>query len=77
MGESILKKIELLDAERQRQLLAFLEFLLVEQKKQHEQEFDYNDYKNRIASISVWSDEDVLEIENARNAINQWQVQEW
>jgi len=77
MGESILKKFELLDTERQRQLLAFLEFLLAQQKSQHEQEFNYSEYKNRIASISIWSEEDVSQVENARNAINQWQVQKW
>lgn len=32
MGESILNKFELLDTERQKQLLDFLEFLLFQQK---------------------------------------------
>lgn len=77
MGESILNKFELLDTERQKQLLDFLEFLLFQQKTKHAQEFSYQEYKSNILSIGPWSDEDVANIEDAKKAINKWQVQEW
>ena len=77
MGESILNKFELLDTERQKQLLDFLEFLLFQQKTKHAQEFSYQEYKNHILSISAWSDEDVANIEDAKKAANKWQAQEW
>lgn len=77
MGESILNKFELLDTERQKQLLDFLEFLLFQQKAKYTQEFNYQEYKSSILSISPWSDEDVANIEEAKKAINKWQVQEW
>lgn len=66
MSESILKKIELLDIEGQKQLLDFLDFLLLKQKEKHKQEFDYSTYRNRILGIGNWSDDDILEIEQAR-----------
>lgn len=77
MGESILNKFELLDTERQKQLLDFLEFLLFQQKTKHAEEFNYQEYKRNILSIGTWSDEDVANIEEAKKALNKWQVQEW
>ena len=77
MGESILNKFELLDTERQKQLLDFLEFLLFQQKTKHAEEFNYLEYKSHILSIGPWSDEDVANIEEAKKAVNKWQVQEW
>jgi hypothetical protein len=77
MSESIVKKIELLDLEGQKQLLDFLDFLLLKQKEKHHQEFDYNAYRQRILGIGNWSDEDITEIEQARKHFNTWQLQEW
>jgi hypothetical protein len=77
MGESILKKFELLDTEGQRQLLDFLDFLLLKQKEKHSLEFNYQVYRDQILSIGNWTDQDVDLIEKASTHFNQWQVQEW
>lgn len=77
MGESILNKFELLDNERQKQLLNFLDFLLSQQKSKHVEAFNYDAYRNKILSIGEWSDADVSVIEGVTKEINNWQVQEW
>lgn len=77
MGESIFKKIELLDAEGQKQLLDFLDFLLLKQKEKHSLEFNYQVYRDQILSIGNWTDQDVDLIEKASAHFNQWQAQEW
>jgi len=77
MGESIFKKIELLDAEGQKQLLDFLDFLLLRQKEKHSQEFIYETYRNQILAIGNWTDQDIELIEKTSRHLNQWQVQEW
>lgn len=77
MGESIFKKFELLDAEGQKQLLDFLDFLLLKQKEKHSLEFNYQVYRDQILSIGNWTDQDVELIEKASTHFNQWQVQEW
>ncbi|AEE50493.1 hypothetical protein [Haliscomenobacter hydrossis] len=70
MGESILNKFELLDIDRQKQLLDFLDFLLFQQKSKHVQEFNYDAYRNQILSIGTWSDDDVAVIEGTKNSIS-------
>jgi hypothetical protein len=77
MGESILNKFELLDNERQKQLLNFLDFLLAQQKSKYVEAFNYGAYRNQILSIGEWSDEDVSVIEGVTKDINNWQVKEW
>lgn len=77
MGESILKKFELLDAEGQKQLLDFLDFLLLKQKEKHSLDFNYETYRNQILSIGNWTDQDIEQIEKTRAGFNQWQLQEW
>ena len=77
MGESILNKFELLDNERQKQLLNFLDFLLSQQKSKQVEAFNYDAYRNQILAIGEWSDEDVSVIEGVTKEINNWQVQEW
>ena len=72
MGE-LLSKFELLDIESKQQLLDYLDFLLSKKKKK----FDYKAYRKNILSVGVWTDEDIAPIEEARQLINNWKVQEW
>ncbi len=70
MGESILKKFDLLDAEGQKQLLNFLDFLLLKQKEKHSMEFNYQVYRDQILSIGNWTDQDIELIEKASYFLN-------
>jgi hypothetical protein len=72
MGE-LISKFELLDMEGKQQLLDYLEFLLSRKKEK----FDYETYRKRILTVGVWTDEDIAPIEEARQLINNWKVQEW
>jgi hypothetical protein len=73
MGE-LVSKFELLDPEGKQQLLDFLEFLL---EKRKEEKFDYEAYRKRILTVGVWTDEEIAPLEEARQLVNNWKVQEW
>jgi hypothetical protein len=74
MGE-LLSKFELLDSESKQQLLDYLDFLVSKKKKKAK--FDVEAYRESLLKVSVWSDEDIAPIEEARQLINQWKVKEW
>lgn len=39
--------------------------------------FDYLAYRERIAKIGIWADEDISHIEEAHKHFNNWQIKEW
>lgn len=77
MGD-LLSKYELLDAEGKKQLLDYLDYLLSKkQKKKAAKKFDYQAYRKKILTTSTWTEEDIAPIKEARQLINQWEIQEW
>lgn len=75
MGE-LLSKFELLDADAKQQLLGYLDFLISKKKKENAK-FDVEAYWENLLKVGVWSDEDIVPIEEARQLINNWKVKEW
>ncbi|MFN0036381.1 MAG: hypothetical protein ACKVUS_15050 [Saprospiraceae bacterium] len=45
--------------------------------KKEEPKFDVNAYRKKLLKVSVWSDEDIALIEEARQHLNNWKVKEW
>lgn len=75
MGE-LLSKFELLDADAKQQLLDYLDFL-ISKKKKEKAKFDVEAYRENLLKVSVWSDEDIAPVEEARQLLNNWRIKEW
>ncbi len=75
MGE-LLSKFELLDADAKQQLLDYLDFL-ISKKKKKKAKFDVEAYRENLLKVSVWSDEDIAPVEEARQLLNNWRIKEW
>ena len=76
MAELFLK-YELLDPLGKQQLLEYLNLLLsTKMAKKEGPKFDVNVYRKNLLKVSVWSDEDVAVIEEARQHFNNWKVKE-
>jgi hypothetical protein len=75
----LLLKFELLDPLGKQQLLEYLNLLLSTKttKKGEKAKFDVNAYRKNLLKVSVWSDEDIALIEEARQHFNNWKVKEW
>ncbi len=74
----LLLKYDLLDPLGKQQLLEYLNLLLsTKAKKKEGPKFDVNAYRKSLLKVSVWSDEDIALIEEARQHLNSWQVKEW
>jgi len=74
----LLLKYELWDPAGKKQLLEYLNFLLsAKTEKKKMPKFDLKAYRESLLKVSVWSDEDIALIEEARQNLNNWQVKEW
>ncbi len=74
----ILLKYELLDPLGKQQLLEYLNLLLsTKTTKSGGPKFDVKTYRENLLKVSVWSDEDISLIEEARQHFNNWKVKEW
>ena len=74
----LLLKYELLDPLGKQQLLEYLNLLLSSKTANKERpKFDVKAYRKNLLKVSVWSDEDISLIEEARQHFNSWQVKEW
>lgn len=74
----LLLKFERLDPLGKQQLLEFLNLLLTTRAtKKGGPKFDVKTYRENLLKVSVWSNEDVATIEEARQHFNNWQVKEW
>ena len=74
----LLLKYELLDPTDKQQLLEYLNLLLLTKTTKKERpKFDVKAYRENLLKVSVWSDEDIALIEEARQHFNRWQVKEW
>jgi hypothetical protein len=74
MSEYI-QKFQQLDDEARQEVLDFVDFLL--DKKGRKRSADNAFYQEQIQQVSVWSEEDVKPIEEARTQFNQWKPTEW
>lgn len=61
---------------QRRQLIAYADMLLLKQKAK-QSDGDLTDWKEKIKKVSVWSDDDIRELETNAKNFNQWKVQEW
>ncbi len=69
----LLLKYELLDPLGKQQLLEYLNLLLSTKAiKKQGPKFDVSAYRKNLLKISVWSDEDIALIEEARQHLNNW-----
>ncbi len=71
----LLTKYHMLSPEVQQQVDDFLNFMLA--KEQAKKSFDTKAWKEKIKSVSVWSDEDAQIFEENRKLFNQWKSPEW
>ncbi len=74
--EELLEKHQKLDPAHQQELLAFANKLLLEEKLS-QSKGNLSEYKKRILEVSVWSEEDVKQIEGYFKKYGQWKAPEW
>lgn len=68
-------KFQALDEQGQQEVADFVDFLL--EKKGRRRMHDAETYRQKLLKISVWSDEDIKPIEEARQHFNNLNVPEW
>ena len=71
----LLTKYRTLSPETQQQVDDFVDFMLA--KDRSKRPFDMKAWKEKIKSVSVWSEEDVAAFEENRRLFNQWKSPEW
>ena len=71
----LLLKFNSLDSVSRKEVLDFLDFLLVKRTKKVKSEVE--EYKNKILSVSQWSEADINEIQKDIQLFGQWKTQEW
>lgn len=71
----LLAKYRTLTPETQRQVDDFIDFMLA--KDRAKKPFDMKAWKEKIKSVSVWSEEDIAIFEENRKLFNQWKSPEW
>ncbi len=73
--DDITIKYNKLNKYRKQELNDFLDFLLSRQK--NEKKNPITDYKKKILTVSIWSENDCKIFHENRKSFNQWKVQEW
>lgn len=68
-------KYNLLDSVLQRQVLEFIDFLVSSKNIAKQQ--NLSSYKKKIAKTSIWSKQDVANLNENMKQINQWKIEEW
>ena len=74
-NETLLKKFDALDPHAQDQLIAFWDFLLAKSKSESEAVMSPA-YRERIAQLSVWIEEDLAPLEEAKQNWY-WEPPQW
>ena len=72
---AIVVKYNKLDKTARQELNDFIDFLLSKQKNTNPMLL--STYKNKILSVSVWSDSDLKVFDENQKLFNNWKVQEW
>ncbi|MGM9507639.1 hypothetical protein ACS5NO_07925 [Larkinella sp. GY13] len=73
--KDLLGKYTQLSDEHQKEVIDFVNFLLHKQEKTVQ--FDMDAYRKKILSVSVWSDQDLTPILEAKDQIDNWKPSEW
>ena len=74
-NETLLKKFDALDPHAQDQLIAFWDFLLAKPGTQPDAVMS-SSYRERIAQLSVWTEEDLTPLEEAKQNWS-WEPPQW
>ena len=72
----LLETYSQLSETQRRQLLAYADILLLQQKVK-QSEGSLSKWKEKIKTVSVWSAEDVSAIEDNAKKMSQWKIPEW
>jgi hypothetical protein len=72
----LLLKYDQLDAVSKKEVQDFINFLLAKRQRKMSKKPTAS-YRDRILSVSVWSDEDIQIFDKNRTLFNQWQPKEW
>lgn len=75
MSDLLLTYNQLSETHR-RQLLAFADVLLLQQKVK-KSDGDLATWKENIKNVSTWSEDDIALIEENTKNLNQWKIPEW
>jgi hypothetical protein len=67
-------KYELLNTSEKKEVNDFIEFLFSKKKREVA---SMSNYKKKILSVGVWSDEDVKIFEENNTKMNQWKPESW
>lgn len=70
-------KFQLLNPDAKKELLDFLDFLLIKNAKIKSKQKKISSYKKNILSVSVWSDNDINEMESDIKNFGTWQIEKW
>ncbi|RCR67295.1 hypothetical protein [Larkinella punicea] len=73
--KDLLGKYTQLSDEHQKEVIDFVNFLL--QKQEKPVQFNMDAYRKEIQSVSVWSDQDLTPILEAKDQIDNWKPSEW
>lgn len=74
MNNTILK-YDLLNSFEKKEVNDFIDFLF--SKKKSDKTTELSDYKNKILSVSTWSEDDIKVFEETSKQFNQWQPPTW
>lgn len=71
---NILSKFYLLNKKNRKEVMAFLESLLDNERKN---ESNLTEYKKKILSVSTWTEDEINELVSNQKYINQWKAENW
>ncbi|MEL7122880.1 MAG: hypothetical protein AAFO07_25760 [Bacteroidota bacterium] len=73
--KDLIIKINQLEPLARKELFDFLDFLLFKQRK--EELGNKEEYQNDLLEVSVWSEDDIKDIEEAQKQMKTWRIEEW
>ena len=74
--EDLLQRFDQLSEPHRRQLLAYADTLLIQQKVKRP-EGNLTFWKNKIKNVSTWSEADITSLENSSKNLSNWKISEW
>ncbi|MEO6284819.1 MAG: hypothetical protein ABIN80_18230 [Dyadobacter sp.] len=74
--DDLLQIYSQLSETQRRQLLAYADSLLLHQKAR-KSEGNLSVWKEKIKTVSTWSEKDILAMEQNSKGLNNWKIPEW
>ena len=71
-----MEKYQKLDPIHQKQLLDYVDNLLADQHLKGSKE-NLSEWKKKILDVSVWSEDDIAEMEKNAKLLNKWTIPKW